>query len=387
MVECIRSITGGDFVGNYLRKLESDSYRSDSWVQLAKEYMNLPRDHLGDRTAEVRVKLLHWRFKSWGEGVYTQFNMKRNKIDKKSKAKPKVPEEQVLTTNSSMIVQLSHDVDLWIPRNKFPSNFPAIHSSIAGYTVNMLSFESLELNHKVDDAVINAYLRLLCCDARKKVQQKILPFDVHLVLSMIQRGNLKEYKEWVKRVKLDDYKIWLLPICHEEHWTLLVIVPDKKLFIYLDSMHGTMNLTHLQRVCSFLCLYWSLGKRIRFTGWTLFTPSDTPTQYRGEGEQRFLTMNCGPHVITWCHTICSGELRSFNDYSMDSVRRRISEVLLQNNGFHDRSYTDGCKMTLRFKRNQDLVLSLRPLKVMQRSTYPVLGYENTYELCASLHKM
>ncbi|KAJ8676958.1 hypothetical protein QAD02_012745 [Eretmocerus hayati] len=383
MAVLVRSETGGFLIRKYLERLEEETYRSDTWKEVAQKYMNTSRSG----TPETRVKLLHWRFQQWNEGIYTLLNIKENKTCKNTKSKKNVPEKQVLLSDNTRIGQRNLEVELWRPRNKFPPNFPALQSSIAGHPVNQLSFESLELNEKIDDVIMNTYLQLICCQAREEIQQNILPFDVHLVLTMIRYGKLRGFVEWASRVKLDEYKIWFLPINHEEHWTLLIVVPGQKLSIYLDSMQGRIIPSYLPRVCSFIRLYYSSGKRIRFTEWTLFSPLDIPHQYRGEGESRLLTMNCGLHVITWCYIICTGEHRAFDDYSMDSTRRRIAEVLVLNNGFQDSTHTIGQLMRLRSRSRVDPDLILRPLRVSQKSTFPMLGYANTFELCASLHKL
>ncbi|KAJ8670858.1 hypothetical protein QAD02_002117, partial [Eretmocerus hayati] len=154
-------------------------------------------------------------------------------------------EKVVLLSDNTRIGQRNLEVELWRPRSNFPPNFPALQSSIAGHTVNQLSFESLELNGKMDDVIMKMYLRLICCQAREKIQQNISPFDVHLVLTMIHYGKLRGFVEWANRVKLDEYKIWFLPFNHEEHWTLLIVVPGQKLFIYLDSMQGRIIPSYL----------------------------------------------------------------------------------------------------------------------------------------------
>ncbi|KAJ8677216.1 hypothetical protein QAD02_013003 [Eretmocerus hayati] len=337
---------------------------SDKWKKVAQTYVGGTRQ----RTFKKRAKSLNWRSQKWGEEIFRRFNIKRNVIPQKSRRKPKVCRGQDLAVAGSRDYEIVHrnedlGVDIWIPRSRFPNGFPDLDVTVAGHTLKKTSWESLGLNELGDDAITNSFLRLICCDAKAR-GKKILPFDIHLVQDILFDRPLGGFLQWVNNVDLIEYKIWLLPINANDHWTLLVIVPTRGLIIFLDSMHGNLNPMHLYRVCGFIRRYWWGGKKLNFAKWTLFTPRDTPTQYRGEGQPQ-----------------------EFDDLAMDSIRRRIAEILLNNAGFQDQYHSRGHnKKRLRSER-RDKKSSSRRVGMIETSTLPLYDCQSTLQLCATLHEL
>ncbi|KAJ8683884.1 hypothetical protein QAD02_019676 [Eretmocerus hayati] len=144
---------------------------------------------------------------------------------------------------------------------------------------------------------------------------------------------------------------------------------------------------HLYRVSGFIRRHWWGGKKLDFAQWTLFTPRDTPTQYRGEGKSRLLTMNCCPHVMTWSSIICSGQAQEFNDMAMDSIRRRIAEILVNHAGFQDKYYTRGHGKRRLQGRGGYGKSSVKKVSMIKTSTLPIHNCQSTQQLCASLHEL
>ncbi|KAJ8666628.1 hypothetical protein QAD02_008290 [Eretmocerus hayati] len=280
------------------------------------------------------------------------------------------------------------DIDLWPKRKSYPLGFPNLKSTISGHTVNILSWKSLEQNEFIDDVIINSYLQLICGFAQSNLNFNVVFLDVHLVQNIIFDQKLGAFGKWLGKIDLRNYEVLLIPINAHEHWTLLVAVPKLKLIIYLDSKHGKLNSGFFDRICAFLQLYWQPGKRLSYKQWTLFTPEDIPTQFRLKGSKQVMTMNCGPHLVSWSHIICSGKPVEFNDSDMDSVRCRLAEILLKNNGIDQRTSSHKRRMVLRNERDKgEILLTVRRTRMVQQSSLPILGCKSIFDLCASLHKL
>ncbi|KAJ8677768.1 hypothetical protein QAD02_013555 [Eretmocerus hayati] len=402
MVTCIKSLKKeGEELEDYLENLESDTYGSDIWRELTKLLHNTSRS----RTIEDHLKLDYHRFRVWSENIYHGLGVEKKEISRLQSSKKQVKIRIVITHFDEWTQEICAvaggcvddfgrvplDLDIWIKRSSFPPNFPKLESTISGFSVKMISWESLRSNKYIDDIVVNAYLRLVCSHAQSELNVDILPLDVHLVHNIIFYNKLGGYMELMEKIDLKSYKIILFPINDgNEHWTLLVAMPNLKLIIYLDSKHGEIDSNFVNRICSFLQVHWQPEKRINFKKWILFTPKDIPTQFRRKGTIMTMTMNCGPHLLAWSHNICCGKSIIFDDKHMDSVRRRVAEILLTHDGFQNQKLSDR-PMEARWLRNHrdksDIELPKKEVHLKEQTSIPILGYSSTYELCASLHKL
>ncbi|KAJ8682905.1 hypothetical protein QAD02_018697 [Eretmocerus hayati] len=281
------------------------------------------------------------------------------------------------------------DVKLWEPKTKFPPNYPFLLSVVCGHTIKSLSWKSLDHDELVDDVIVNSYLKLICSQAKRNLGVNILPFDIHLVQDIILRKSLGGFSSWVRRTNLMEFKIWLLPIVLNDHWTMLLVIPSKKLMIYLDSLHGYPARTYIESTCAFIRTCCNTDKKINFTKWTLLVARDIPKQYRPIGDSSVLTMNCCPHILTWAYIVCTGEYRIFNDQNMDSIRCAIAGALLKHNGFKDMTVSKGdeWKKSLRNSSTEKIVLTVRKVKINETTEYPIFTYANTFELCSNLYKL
>ena len=122
--------------------------------------------------------------------------------------------------------------------NTYPLNFPKIKKSLDGLNINDSSMGSLNPNQYVDDNIINAFHRITTNASQFRF---ILAFDLYLTDSIIRNSKLSSgFHNYMSSIEFTAYKIFLFPIhlIHSAHYTLLVIIPEYELFIYLDSIYG-----------------------------------------------------------------------------------------------------------------------------------------------------
>ncbi|KAJ8671330.1 hypothetical protein QAD02_002589 [Eretmocerus hayati] len=335
----IKSTRNGKTVSTYLDELKKASYRSTKWIKLTGKVFNSDCAS----TRKNYAKLTKSRFHRGIDDVYLQLGVPKEETHAKSRPAPKVIAEK---DNSERRMGGRNngeemDLDIWQPRSAFPAKFPDWQNSISGHTIRRLSWNSLNLDEFLDDMIINPFLKLIYCNAKEKLNANILPFDIHLVQDIISGKPLGGFSEWIRATDFNSYGVWLLPLNDSLHWTLLVVVPSQKLFVYLDSNLGDLSSKCINSVCAFMKNCWKPGEKVYFSNWTIFTPRDIPSQYRAVGGKSVMSMNCGPHLLTWAHIICSGNYVEFKDETMDSIRRRVAEILLKCDGFDDRNFRGG----------------------------------------------
>ena len=65
------------------------------------------------------------------------------------------------------------------------------------------------------------------------------------------------FYKWASKVKAWSYRIWALPKGGNGHWTLLIIVFERKEIIYIDSLHGNLQKQVLEKLCKFIQVVFS----------------------------------------------------------------------------------------------------------------------------------
>ena len=180
---------------------------------------------------------------------------------------------------------------------------------------------SLENNGCIDDSVISAFLEILRHSYKDHIS-KIFVMDLFQVQHnfMNPRSDWRpSFIKWVSKIAFFDYKIWILPVGGNDHWTLLVVIPKLKILLYHDSYYGMPSDLIINSVCEFIETY--LTSHINWDEWTLHVPNDIPYQ----ATNGLFQLNCGVHLCSWAYVIFSGTFFQFSD----SNRCQTSEKIWQ----------------------------------------------------------
>ncbi|KAJ8685981.1 hypothetical protein QAD02_021774 [Eretmocerus hayati] len=198
--------------------------------------------------------------------------------------------------NNSELSPVLISNNLFISQLDWPNGFPDSKNDIGGICIGMKNFTSLQDTKELDDNVINASA-LLMADLAKAQELKVLAMETLITSAIFDSDVVKDgWTRWAKNSDLFDHDILLVPIHQNKpskHWTLLLIVFQKKIMYYFDSLHKDPKLLEIEKICSFL----GTMEVIDWAEWSLYIPKDIPEQIEGDDYE----LNCGVHA---CGHIC-----------------------------------------------------------------------------------
>ncbi|KAF7998631.1 hypothetical protein HCN44_011039 [Aphidius gifuensis] len=199
--------------------------------------------------------------------------------------------------------------------------------TLFGIDVTTDDLQTLKPNVWIADTVIDVFLLLLKEYAAKKRELKILPFPAFMVTSIMDETAMMNSYSWSEKVELWSQQVWLLPEnINKAHWTLLIIVPELKEMVYLDSLHKYIPDNLLTGIRSFMDLIPNTEdrkvkpKKNIWKYWTVHQPADIPKQTSRGG-------NCGAHVMTWSYVLVTSMSFKFSEAHMNHVRNGVAMVL------------------------------------------------------------
>ena len=249
----------------------------------------------------------------------------------------------------------------------YPLNFPKIQKTI-NFTndnnyqlVSESAFASLSEHNWLNDEIINIFF-LIIQDIGITQNLSILCFSSLSVSKSIKDGVLAEsFVNWGRNIKVNDHELLLIPLNIDKiHWTLLLVIPSLKSFVYLDSLHEDCPKDVLNCILSFLQV--TCGYEFQQDDWTIYNPKDILRQNDGK--------NCGVHVCTWGFKIVTGNNYLFTNNDMNDLRKSIANLIV----YTDTITTHGRKRA-RAKHFNNEIIDLS--KKIKESTEPPGSFENT----------
>lgn len=271
----------------------------------------------------------------------------------------------------------SHDID-------YPKGFPNIKHSFDGLNINEQVFETLNHNAYLEDNVINAFFKIA---ANNSKQISALAFELYLTHGIIRDRQLSVgFHNYVSSIDFAEYKVILVPLhlLTFARYALLIIIPQLKIFIYLDSLHRMPPDNFIDTMCSFYDAYATTKRKSskspeNWSQWTLYIPDDIPKQVDKAGN---INGNCGVHVCTWAYILCSGNYKTFSDDDMTYVRKIIANLIAYNSEIRQLKINkDNCNVA-----HENLTISGKSEKKMIYQRHPpIMSFESTFEFLASLH--
>ena len=174
--------------------------------------------------------------------------------------------------------------------------------TIGPYKIKNLNLETLNDHEWLDDNIINSFIYSRTFS--KLILEnhvKVTLLDSCFFLSLLLNGSTGHIM--MKRgLSLNILKsdIILAPVCHENHWTLIVVDRSKRIISQLDSLHGKIKFV-LQTFSDFiLTLEKTYNKHCGLLDrWKVCKPSDLVLQKN--------SFDCGVHVCLYADIICNGK--------------------------------------------------------------------------------
>ena len=272
--------------------------------------------------------------------------------------------------------------------NEYPLNFPNLYNNINGYIVDRNSFNTLkpyiDKNQYLDDGVINGFFSLLPTIAKEN-SLSLVCFDTLFFDKILKNNHISEgFKKWAKKQAVMSKNIWLIPINYiiPEHWTLLVVLHIRPLFFFY-SLHRFTRTLVVNGICTFLQN--QLKKPVSWSEWTLYAPTDIPSQVNEQGE---VGGNCGVHICSWALTIATCSDVTFMEKDIAAARRALASIL-------DKAESNKEKTKLTEKSREpflsngndeektiDISGEMEKIKIKYE---PPLNFSNTLEFCSVLN--
>jgi hypothetical protein len=129
----------------------------------------------------------------------------------------------------------------------YPECFKNSNKRLGKITVDAIDFQTLDVDGKLSDAVVSAFL-LTRIDIAQREKCKIISFDSLLTLG-ISNGN--DYRRYIQKQNLLDYDVWLYPVLVRFHWILFVV--SFKFSILYFVWIQLINMTILEKLCFLPC--------------------------------------------------------------------------------------------------------------------------------------
>ena len=109
--------------------------------------------------------------------------------------------------------------------------------------------KTLDFGNWLNDSIINSYINLM----RPEIDQSRFGITNSFFFTKLQRDGCEEASNWegIKGRQLNDFELFLIPICAESHWFLFVLDFNQSTLHVLDSL-GIMHLREARIVNSFL---------------------------------------------------------------------------------------------------------------------------------------
>lgn len=263
----------------------------------------------------------------------------------------------------------------WMYCTEFPRNWQKEKDLLFdGVSVNKESLETLLPHKYIDDAIIDSFAAVLMDDHK---DSNILYFGVHNVKTLME-NNESMILKWSQRIQPSRFSVWILPLHHTlygvGHWTLFVVLIQKKLIVYLDSFHAAPDVSWIEKLCAFIDRMHDVPQN--WSEWNLHAPNDIPEQ----GGVDHTSGNCGPHICTWCYIIYTGQNFNFSETDMNQVRSCIMSTLIFKKSCDNRN--------LKYinKRSTQQITSLPKINAdFNISRVPPCGFNSTFNFCASLN--
>ncbi|KYN06047.1 Ubiquitin-like-specific protease ESD4 [Cyphomyrmex costatus] len=263
----------------------------------------------------------------------------------------------------------------WGEATDYQQNWETLSFHAFGNLINAQTLQTLLPNAELDDNVINIFLAITKDDTG---DIEPLIFDAHFFSALLDESPRFGFGVWAQKVRAWSHKIWLMPKCEANHWTLVVIVFPSNKIIYLDSLHGTLSSHVLSKLCGFIeKLFRKKGLPPLFwKNWILHCPLDIPNQISPSG----IGLNCGVHICVWGYIVCTSKLLYFSEDDMPKIRKWISQKLIAFAGQTFATETNNFGIN----KSDCLKSESKDSKLIKLSRQPPSQGSTTFEYCACL---
>jgi sentrin-specific protease 1 len=169
---------------------------------------------------------------------------------------------------------------------------------------------TLNGNNWVNDNVIDKYFGLIVERSEKNVHA----FSSHF-FPKLKKDGYKSVARWTKEICLFSFKLILVPICFNYHWTLAIIDMGKKEIKHFDSLNG-FNKECLEVLLDYLQNEIDQKAPIlKSVKWKLTKAKHFPQQLNNH--------DCGVFICKYADHLSLNQKMSFNQTQMPLFRKAI----------------------------------------------------------------
>lgn len=189
----------------------------------------------------------------------------------------------------------------------------------------MCCFQSLKPREQLCGDVISSFLKHTEKVANDYDFNTIITFDTTFCVNNLysDKNNSSDgYYKFAKKVHLERYDVWLIPVHVDKcHWTLLIVNVSGKCLICLDSLDWEIPVKLIPGVQKYMRdTIFRNTNIINWDEWTVYKPGDVP-------RQNLQGNNCGCYVLTWEYAIATSSYTHFKEKDMENVRINIQRIL------------------------------------------------------------
>ena len=167
----------------------------------------------------------------------------------------------------------------------------------------------------LNDTLVDAYMELI-----SKKYEHVKTFACFFYTTLIAHGEIETFRRYRRSIKtIFDYKIVMVPIIRERHWTLVSVDWNKKTISHYDSLFEPKD-EILYKIKKMLAYVASMTDKVRkLQGLSI--------KYPLYGKQKN-GHDCGVFTCQYARTIAKNELTSFGQQDMAYFRRRMALELI-----------------------------------------------------------
>lgn len=212
--------------------------------------------------------------------------------------------------------------------------------------ITKTDYESLSPRGWITGTIVNSFLDI-CREEGRNNFLDILNFDTYFLYQLKRFGvdNLGGFYKWANKNSIMSKDIWLVPYNKDgNHWTLYIVILKLKKIVYIDSLHGDLEMDITKKFLKFLASHYFNDTKLPFElkDWQIFIPKDIPHQGNAH--------DCGVHVCLWGYIMTGNTVLDFDQVSMSKIRIWIRNKIMN---FKSR----GSRHRRTHEKNLDLLLT------------------------------
>ncbi|XP_033097411.1 sentrin-specific protease 1-like [Anneissia japonica] len=194
---------------------------------------------------------------------------------------------------------------------------PKVEAVVGCYKLTEEDFATLQEGCWLNDNIINAYLYLLTVADPTGM---VYAFSTFFYPTLLKKG-YNSIKKWTRKENLFKYRLLLVPVHLNNHWTMALINIKSHMIQYYDSV-GSKNPTCLKNLKKFMVLEANQHQNPK---WMLKTWKTSTVE--GTVPRQTISGDCGVFACQFARCMVARNSAEFHQNEMPQIRQQmISEI-------------------------------------------------------------